>query len=595
MKRKLKAIFAALIGAFVFLMVGAVTVVDAVETTNTYTFDLSTWESIKKENAGSKEYSMAGDKITDISMPLKYSQSSLKNASKYNSTYYQIGAAGGTNKEWFKFEFALKGSGSVIFKYNTGGGSKFYDYKVDDLDTIQIVSGSEVTKTNRLEAGTHTLLFTGTSSSTSNFKLYSFIITDTVESGLSNEDLAVNAISNIGTVEYTDSCKTKIDEAKLAIEKCSNPSSETISNYLTYTEAVSSYNSLADEAVNQFIAAVESIGTVTANSKDAINTATNSYNKLLSNEKDNDGVKSAKTTLDSKNKEYMMNFGKKSISIVIDEADKALCSTYSEDTILYTSEESSIFSGTKNTSIENQNSSKTYDGVKFFDRFKTNGMINIENGVISNAFKISATEAGIVELVAISGNSKSTRNIKICKAVEGNLEVIKNLGNVVSGSNASLYTLPIPSAGDYYIGSDTFDDNDKEATAGGINIYKATFTSKSIETPILEQQETTDGTSIRYVCTLGGIVDLSQVTSWTVTMSMEGKSDYVKTFDVFYSAVGGTNGKDKFDYTWYLVATLTNVKSSYNGQVISTKFTLNLADGTIINSNVKEYTINVIE
>lgn len=601
MRKKLKAILAVIVGAFAFIMVGATATVSAVEVTNTYTFDLSKWNSISKTAVDGVTYTATGDKVTDKSMSLTYSQSTLTETSKYSNTYYQIGAKGKSANEWFKFEFTLIGKGSITFGYNTGGGSKYYDYYIDGDTAIQIASGSFTTKTDELNSGTHTLLFKGTASSGSNFKLNSLVITDTVESSQSYEDLAVTAISNIGTVEYTDACKTKIDAATAAVEKCTNPSTETISNYSTYTEAIASYNSLASAAVKKFTDAVESIGTVTADSKSAIAAATTAYNALLSAELENTDVITAKTSLDSKNKEYLNNFTEKSTSIIIDETDETLhvasgdkTTTFTEEKTLFTSDNSSIFTGTIGTSIENQSSGKTYNNVKYSDRFKTNATINITDGIVKNALKISATEAGIVEIVGISGKSTSIRNIKICKVVDGNLVVIKDLGNIVGGSDASLYTLPIPSAGDYYIGSDTFSGTKSDTNlAGGINIYKASFTAKSIATPVLEQQETTDGASIRYVCTLDGIVDLSQVTSWTVTMSMEGKNDYSKTFDVFYSAVGGTNGKEKADYTWYLVATLININSSYNEKVIKATFTLNLADGTTLVSNTKEHTINI--
>ncbi len=118
-----------------------------------------------------------------------------------------------------------------------------------------------------------------------------------------------------------------------------------------------------------------------------------------------------------------------------------------------------------------------------------------------------------------------------------------------------------------------------------------------ISTPVLEQQENASGSAIRYIATVEGVTSESLIQSWTVTMSIniEGKSDYVVIFTDLYTAVGGTNGKSAADDTVYLVATWKNIPSSLNGKKVSTNFkiTLNDSSSTVLTSNTVEFTINV--
>lgn len=99
-----------------------------------------------------------------------------------------------------------------------------------------------------------------------------------------------------------------------------------------------------------------------------------------------------------------------------------------------------------------------------------------------------------------------------------------------------------------------------------------------VSTPSLEAQENSAKTAVRFIATVSGVTSEALISSWTVTMSLEGKTDYVVDFTDLYVSVGGENGKTAVENTVYLVGTLKNIPSTFSG-TINTKVSITLADG----------------
>ena len=121
--------------------------------------------------------------------------------------------------------------------------------------------------------------------------------TNTVrQANIEAADTVATLINAIGTVEYTDNCKTKIDEAREAYNKLTNEQKAFVNNESTLTGAETAYANLkaaaekeaADTAaVAAAVAKIEAIGKVeyTNESKAKINAARTAYDALTDNQK----------------------------------------------------------------------------------------------------------------------------------------------------------------------------------------------------------------------------------------------------------------------------------------------------------------------
>ena len=121
--------------------------------------------------------------------------------------------------------------------------------------------------------------------------------TNTVrQANIKAADIVATLINAIGTVEYTDNCKTKIDEAREAYNKLTNEQKAFVNNESTLTGAETAYANLkaaaekeaADTAaVAAAVAKIEAIGKVeyTNESKSKINAARTAYDALTDDQK----------------------------------------------------------------------------------------------------------------------------------------------------------------------------------------------------------------------------------------------------------------------------------------------------------------------
>lgn len=214
--------------------------------------------------------------------------------------------------------------------------------------------------------------------------------------------------------------------------------------------------------------------------------------------------------------------------------------------------------------------------------FNTNGAVKT-NG---NGLKFTAPTNGTLTAYVGAGGG-SQRNIKL---TDGTNVLEPTTGSVVVGNIESARYTPVEivytleEGTTYYFGGDN-----------GVRIYYISFeeAAPAVSTPVLEQQESADGSSIRYIATIV-TEDTDLIVSWNATYTLEGQTDFTTAdFTTLYKAVAGTNGKAAATNTYYLVVTLKNIPSNYNDRELTCTINVKLEGGQTISSNTKTYTLNV--
>ena len=142
-----------------------------------------------------------------------------------------------------------------------------------------------------------------------------------------------------------------------------------------------------------------------------------------------------------------------------DVSSKAYTESFINSGVAIIASDSKDDNGKANGTVEVDSSSKKYGSDSFSKRIKLSGAASTSARAI--AFK--TTGAAKVTLIAMSSNKNDSRTVKIFD-IKGN-EVATVSG--VNGKGLASYTLEVPSAGVYYIGS----------TSGGVNVYKLTVTN----------------------------------------------------------------------------------------------------------------------
>ena len=482
------------------------------------------------------------------------------------------------------YTFTTKGDATLVSKINTGGGSKYVKYSIDNGTKTQFASGTTGGTEFSFDfvgAGEHTLVFSDAlGSSGSNMKIYSLTITDVYDTA-SAEDQAVAAISAIGTVEYTTACKNLIDIATTRVNAVAEAKRNAtyISNYEAYTSAVSTFNGLESAKISTFTAAVANIGEVSASSGTAISTAETAYADLIASTKENATVIAAKATLDSAKVAY----------------DNALYDSYSKKVTANNCENTDNNGVTSNTRADGSiftllpkcrvnDYPCTSNGMTFSKRFQTAGKVGFSSNEVSEkAIKFETKRAGILKVLAMSASSTSD------DATTRTLDIYK------SGSKTPVYTSAyLPTAyADMKFEYITLSDSDTYYIGSAVNnisVLYIEFIETSVAKPVLEQQENLTGTAIRYIATLSNVADVEEVVSWSATLTFGAKSHTIANQTVLYTGVSGENGKTRSDETtYYLVATLSGIPTTFTG-TISCVFNVKLTNGTI-QSNIINYTV----
>lgn len=138
-----------------------------------------------------------------------------------------------------------------------------------------VIAGKLTSFTGTLEAGTY-VIAAGQKDKEGSITALSF------KSGVTDAEKVqnvINYISEIGTVEYSEACKAKIDRAQAAYNALATALKAQVTNADTLTAAITEYNKFA---ANPVIALIADIGTVDENSGIKISKARAAYDLLTS-------------------------------------------------------------------------------------------------------------------------------------------------------------------------------------------------------------------------------------------------------------------------------------------------------------------------
>ena len=136
-----------------------------------------------------------------------------------------------------------------------------------------VIAGKLTSFTGTLEAGTY-IISAGQKDKEGSITALSF------KSGVTDAEKVqnvINYIAEIGAVEYTETCKAKIDRAQAAYNALTSAQKAQVTNADTLTSAVTAYNTFAANPVIQLIS---EIGTVDENSGVKISKARTAYDLL---------------------------------------------------------------------------------------------------------------------------------------------------------------------------------------------------------------------------------------------------------------------------------------------------------------------------
>ena len=448
----------------------------------------------------------------------------------------------------------------TVYSYTTG------DRTITIGDTAYGIKNEFKNISGTLDATHNTIVF-------SNNKLVVLEIDVTITTSTkTNEELAAEAISAIGTVAYTSACKELIDAAAVKVAACSDTSA--ISNYSTYETAVSTFNSLKATAISNFTTAVNDIGTVTASSGTAISTAQTYYDVLFGDALTNADVVAAKATLDEKYDSYN--------DIMYDTYSKTATFSgltsgdYTDNFVISNTIYSGLCSSGKKFTVDNSRHSGDYTGA-----IKTNGASTFTFGSEARVIKFKTKAAGTLTVVAQAGGDSNTR-----KAAVYTIGASSNtkLGDATTTTTTTSYSFDITSAGEYLLG----------AEGDGIWFYYISFEETPAVTVTAYQQEAVDGayTYVRFIFVVSNdttlatadfankltlILDDGETTEQKVTRSPKAYNKITLGGSTY------TNGTYEFDNTVntndiYVVYVVKFTTATYVGHNIKASLNVNSND-----------------
>ncbi len=566
---------------------------------NSFTFDLSQFAKIGKNTTGETSSTAtdttSGDTMTlTLNIPTALTGSDSKWDSSNNC--YIVGIKSDGTSATFTLSFTMEGSGQATFTYNTGGGSKYVDLSVDSGTATQIVNGGTGTKVvSGLTAGDHTFTFTGTSSSTSNFKLYSFVVTDSYETGTAAEQ-AVEAINAIPSeITYTTECKALIDTATTKIAAVADDDKDDITNLATYNAAVTSFNNLESTKISAFTTAVTSIGTVTASSGSAIEAAQAAYDALLASTKANADVISAKADLDAAIAAYdLIVYNSYSKSYVVpadtvyekDKDNKSVAVTYTEKTQLG----NSIFYATNGMAYKDE-AALTIGETSWDDRLYTGGNSTCNSTKQERVVTFETKTSGTLKIAATSQNNTATdRTVNLYNS---SFEKTSQSAQIADSNNTYMY-FDIPAAGTYYLGS-----------TGGVNFFYMEFIPETtcVANDVTltfdaqyNEEEAADSTKLRFIGTIDGIAykDYANISSIKFTFKFKGTERTTSVNNLYKSIINGeTTVKAAADNKMYVIYQLNNInKTAYQTEKLTDcKFIVTFTDGSTVSVNRADITL----
>ena len=394
-------------------------------------------------------------------------------------------------------------------------------------------------------------------------------------------DEAEAAISAIGTVTYSTTSYELINAASVAISEVSNPA-DSISNYSTYTDAVTTFNNLETNAISSFTTAVSNIGTVSSTSGNAISTAEDAYDVLLSSTKKNENVITAKTTLDAAKLDYadiMYDTLSKSFSTTDDNSISSSEVTLSNDEQLG----NSIFTATTGMRKKTQ-AALTIGAESWNSRYYTNGNSTCTTDSKQRLIYFNAKTSGTLKIAATTqNNSDATRKVEVWNS--SCTKIASKAAQTNVGITDYIY-VNIPQAGTYYIGS-----------YQGVNFFYLEFipgtTLADNTTAAVFAEKNTAGDTLRFVGTLTGITDLTNIDKIELVLAKDNvvAANPIELTTCYTSVINTSKTCAEAENTYYVIFRLTGIDSLAAGTAISKQLKVTFTDGSIALSDITDITL----
>lgn len=619
--KKIKFLIASMLGAialvFACVLGTKVNAKGTEEVTDTYTYDVSVdTPNVDVGSTGSMNGYLASDtgknnpKTITIGVT---SNSTASNALYLSSSIMKIRKyANSTAPAWY-FTFTVKGSGNITIPCKTGGNSKYIDYSIDGGTETPFASKDSFTNIviPFTTAGEHTVNFVGQSNATSDIQIDDFTITETYTA--KTFDITYNANGH-GTAPAKVTDKKVLSSTELPTldndgewtfdgwyfeATCTNEAT-TASNLDTYD--VDGDVTLYARWVNpnsKYTVTFYSEGTQYGDpieiTYDGLGNATIG-SSMPSNPFKLQYSFAGWYTADGSSSGEWGTKVESNTTITSSMVTSNALTLYAKFTLNVLSVNTTYsFDASKTTSNSDGSIINSNDGTFFIDNVAGKGVkvsgsnFSIGNGLDSTtgsnylAFNLPAKSYAIISLTAKrASDSDATKYARLYFNNEntqtGDLTTEDADYSVICYNNTDAVSMV-----------KVYRNGNKTVTVSKFDV--AVYSSV---TTINEAQSRGTGTAIRFAATLSNVGSLDVVTKWNYTLSMDGKTDVVgadKT--TLYTSISGTNGKAAADNTYYIVLTVKDIPSSFNGKTLKCKFTITLSDGSTINTEVVSQIISI--
>ena len=382
-----------------------------------------------------------------------------------------------------------------------------------------------------------------------------------IQAGYVND--AIKAIELIGNVEYTTSSMTLINNAKIAIDKCS--STENITNIETYNNAVSYFNELSENARNQFVNSVDNIGDeLSIESKTLIDIAYENYDNLLPSDKENSEVVNKYNQLN----EIKISYDE----IAYSSYDKKINISYLETKSFangkYQLGNSIFYVNTYEKEMVIENSSTIIDGVEYSKRLKTGGKSDFDNTVRLVEFKTSVK--GTIKVACLSGSDAEERTLTLWDESGTQLTTIKA---AKTAADAKIESFNLDVTGTFSIGS-----------SNNVSIYYLEFVPAQLN----YQYDNDDApTAVRFIGTITNLADYKTIESITLSFKL-GTNEADVNITKLYTSVANTF--EAVDNTYYVCYAITEITAAI-GQSFEATLTVTFNNGNEALTQTRSFTL----
>ena len=490
---------------------------------------------------GLKFESSGGYFIVDMS------NTNIASDSTWSFSIMLTATGGGTGYLQYSFDEGTNWTKTSTISWSKGSGTKYTIENISsDITSLHVKKGSG--SPFAIEANT----------------------TYMINSDMSEEDIekelvssAIEAIDNIGEIEYSTECYGKIENAENCINKVKDISQ--ITNYDEYTTAVSTYESLKENAIESFVSSVNELNDtpLTIKVSEIINACYDKYKLILETDRSEEVIESYNLLVNIEKSVSEMLYSTYSyftdFSNIVDSETE-----YSESFRI----KNSIFEviTTSDKKVKIQTNSITIDNKTYNGRFSFGGSSNASKG--QRVIKFEVKHPGKINLIS-QCSSDSDKTITL---LNGEFSTVDTVTMVNKNTVPSLQTIAIESAGTYYISANNngyiyyldFDSN-----------FEINYQYDNDETP----------TKVRFVAAVRDC-NLESIKSINLTLKKDGvnsKNSPIQITTVYTSVMNGDEVLyEAANNTYYIVYSITEINSDIllEQPVFEAILTINYMDST---------------